>query len=106
LRTEEECLSRKVLVRGSFKAGREYYIDDAKEHEGKNECGKKRDKEHGLNVIDMQLDPGKGETTTRRRARTMAAAFSPGSNGTKSVMACVACAPDVLIAGLKTGFVN
>lgn len=49
----------------------------------------------------MQLDSGKGETTTMK-ARTIAAAFSPGWNGEKPGMTCDAWAPDVFI-GLKTG---
>jgi hypothetical protein len=103
--TEKECLSRKILVRYSFEGCREYHPGNANEHEGKHESGKKRNKEQGLDVIRMiSSDPRTGDTTTR--ARTMAAAFSPGSNGAKSGIASVAWAPDVLIAGLEVGFVN
>jgi hypothetical protein len=52
----------------------------------------------------MQLDPGKRKTTTTTtRARTIAAAFSPGWNGEKPGMTCDAWTPDVFIAGLKAG---
>jgi hypothetical protein len=103
LRTEEECFSRKILVRCSFERGGKYDPDNAKEHEGKHESGKKRDKEYGLDVIVRSQERRRERW---RGPRTVTAAFSPDSNGAKLGMASDAWAPDVLIARPEAGFVN